>query len=98
MCKGQGNTGKDFSKIYQKEKHTPISLPIDIKSWNFYFSRKKAFFVDLFVRVSNEIAVTMYKKLGYTVYRTVLQYYSGDPDEDAYGELTGQHTFVYIYI
>ena len=47
--------------------------------------RKKAFFVDLFVRVSNKIAVDMYKKLGYVVYRTVLEYYSGDPDEDAYG-------------
>lgn len=46
--------------------------------------QKKAFFVDLFVRVSNNVAVEMYKKLGYTIYRTVLQYYSGDPDEDAY--------------
>lgn len=27
----------------------------------------------------------MYKILGYIVYRTVLEYYSGDPDEDAYG-------------
>lgn len=27
----------------------------------------------------------MYRSLGYTVYRTVLEYYSGDPDEDAYG-------------
>ncbi|KAK3749913.1 hypothetical protein QZH41_017359, partial [Actinostola sp. cb2023] len=45
---------------------------------------KNAFFVDLFVRVSNQIAVNMYKKLGYIVYRTVLDYYSGDPDEDAY--------------
>ena len=27
----------------------------------------------------------MYKKLGYSVYRRVLDYYSGDPDEDAYG-------------
>jgi hypothetical protein len=25
----------------------------------------------------------MYKRLGYTVCRTVLEYYSGDPDEDA---------------
>lgn len=45
---------------------------------------KNCFFVDLFVRVSNDIAVEMYKKLGYIVYRTVLEYYSGDPDEDAY--------------
>lgn len=27
----------------------------------------------------------MYKNLGYIVYRTVLEYYSGDPDEDAFG-------------
>ncbi|XP_031562454.1 N-alpha-acetyltransferase 20-like [Actinia tenebrosa] len=46
--------------------------------------KKEAFFVDLFVRVSNHVAVDMYKKLGYIVYRTVLDYYSGDPDENAY--------------
>lgn len=31
----------------------------------------------------------MYKRLGYSVYRTVIEYYSannGEPDEDAYGE------------
>ena len=27
----------------------------------------------------------MYHKLGYSVYRRVLQYYSGHPDEDAFG-------------
>ena len=27
----------------------------------------------------------MYQQLGYIVYRTVLEYYSGDPDEDAFG-------------
>ena len=46
--------------------------------------KKRCYFVDLFVRVSNKVAITMYKNLGYTVYRTVLQYYSGDVDEDAY--------------
>ncbi|CAD7087681.1 unnamed protein product [Hermetia illucens] len=45
---------------------------------------KKAYFVDLFVRVSNKVAINMYTNLGYIVYRTVLEYYSGDPDEDAY--------------
>lgn len=29
----------------------------------------------------------MYKNLGYIIYRTVLEYYSGSPDEDAYGIL-----------
>ena len=51
--------------------------------------RKGGFFVDLFVRVSNQVAVNMYKQLGYSVYRTVIEYYSasnGEPDEDAYGE------------
>jgi len=46
---------------------------------------KNCFFIDLFVRVSNEVAVTMYRKLGYEVYRTVLDYYSGqDCDENAF--------------
>jgi len=45
---------------------------------------KNCYFVDLFVRVSNSIAISFYRKLGYTVYRTVLQYYSGEQDEDAY--------------
>jgi len=34
--------------------------------------RKRCYFVDLFVRVSNNVAVGMYEKLGYTVYRRVL--------------------------
>ncbi|XP_046860014.1 N-alpha-acetyltransferase 20-like [Xenia sp. Carnegie-2017] len=46
--------------------------------------RKNCFFVDLFVRVSNDVAVNMYKRLGYSIYRRVLGYYSGDPDEDAF--------------
>ncbi|XP_076360427.1 N-alpha-acetyltransferase 20 A isoform X4 [Tachypleus tridentatus] len=46
--------------------------------------KKRAYFVDLFVRVSNKVAVAMYKQLGYRVYRRVLEYYSGDPDEDAF--------------
>lgn len=41
--------------------------------------------MDLFVRVSNKIAINMYTNLGYIVYRTVLEYYAGDVDEDAYG-------------
>lgn len=50
--------------------------------------RKQTYFVDLFVRVSNKIAINMYKNLGYIVYRTVIDYYAGpgDVDEDAYGE------------
>ncbi|KXZ54833.1 hypothetical protein GPECTOR_4g904 [Gonium pectorale] len=40
------------------------------------------YFVDLFVRKSNSVAISMYRKFGYVVYRTVVGYYSGD--EDAY--------------
>ena len=59
---------------------------------NFYktlkpiYFRKKGYFVDLFVRKSNQIAINMYKNLGYIIYRTILEYYSGDKDEDAYGK------------
>lgn len=38
------------------------------------------------MRVSNKVAVDMYNRLGYVIYRRVLGYYSGDPDEDAFGE------------
>ena len=33
---------------------------------------KKGFFVDLFVRKSNEVAVSMYTKLGYEIYRLLV--------------------------
>ena len=42
--------------------------------------RHDGYFVDLFVRVSNVVAIGMYKKFGYSVYRTVLNYYSGEED------------------
>ncbi|KAH6845404.1 acyl-CoA N-acyltransferase [Chaetomium sp. MPI-CAGE-AT-0009] len=49
-----------------------------------------AWFVDLFVRVSNHKAITFYKNMGYSVFRVVKDYYgehSTDPtlsSEDAY--------------
>jgi hypothetical protein len=50
------------------------------------FRRYDAYFVDLFVRVSNSLAIGMYEKFGYSVYRRVLGYYSSDHDtEDAFG-------------
>lgn len=53
------------------------------------FFRKNTYFVDLFVRVSNKIAINMYKNLGYIVYRTVIEYYAGpgDLEEDAFGNI-----------
>lgn len=44
--------------------------------------------VDLFVRKSNDMAVRLYESLGYTVFRTVVDYYGGETknsDEDAFG-------------
>jgi len=43
-----------------------------------------SYFVDLFVRESNSIAVSMYKSFGYVIYRRVLNYYSSENKEDAY--------------
>lgn len=52
--------------------------------------QQEAWFVDLFVRVSNDMAIRMYEGLGYSVYRRVVDYYTGgvrDENEDAYGAL-----------
>lgn len=46
-------------------------------------SRHDGYFVDLFVRPSNKVAINMYSGLGYIVYRTVLGYYSGSGDKDS---------------
>jgi N-terminal acetyltransferase B complex catalytic subunit len=43
----------------------------------------RGFFVDLYVRASNSVAIDMYKKLGYVAYRRVKLYYMGE--EDAFG-------------
>ncbi|CZR66210.1 probable N-acetyltransferase 5 [Phialocephala subalpina] len=46
-----------------------------------------AWFVDLFVRKSNLIAQSLYKGMGYSVFRVVKGYYSDDPsDPEAEGE------------
>lgn len=36
--------------------------------------------MDLFVRASNDIAKELYRKMGYSVYRTVLEYYNDGED------------------
>ncbi|KAF1838575.1 n-acetyltransferas-like protein [Decorospora gaudefroyi] len=40
----------------------------------------EAWFVDLFVRASNEIAKELYRKMGYSVFRTVRDYYNDGED------------------
>ncbi|EKM82355.1 hypothetical protein AGABI1DRAFT_97371 [Agaricus bisporus var. burnettii JB137-S8] len=51
----------------------------------------KGFFVDLYVRCANKVAVEMYEGMGYSVYRRVREYYGslgngrgGRDDEDAF--------------
>ncbi|ODV97610.1 hypothetical protein PACTADRAFT_37429 [Pachysolen tannophilus NRRL Y-2460] len=34
------------------------------------------YFIDLFVRCNNKLAITLYEKLGYSIYRRVVGYYS----------------------
>ncbi|GAA54245.1 peptide alpha-N-acetyltransferase [Clonorchis sinensis] len=47
--------------------------------------RKRCYYVDLFVRASNKLGLEIYTKLGYVVYRRVLNYYWGSvEDEDAF--------------
>jgi N-terminal acetyltransferase B complex catalytic subunit len=41
--------------------------------------KRDAWFMDLYVRESNEMAIGMYKKMGYSVFRRVVEYYSDDP-------------------
>ena len=46
-----------------------------------------AWYMDLFVRSSNTVAIDLYKQLGYTLYRKVLDFYVQDsinPTEDAW--------------
>lgn len=53
----------------------------------------KGYFVDLYVRCANNLAIEMYEKMGYSVYRRVREYYGtlglgkgGRDEEDAFGE------------
>jgi N-terminal acetyltransferase B complex catalytic subunit len=50
------------------------------------------FFVDLYVRCANSVAITMYEGMDYSVYRRVREYYGnlgvgkgGRDEEDAFG-------------
>jgi N-terminal acetyltransferase B complex catalytic subunit len=57
-------------------------------------TRHRGYFVDLFVRTMNHVAIGMYEQFGYSVYRRVKEYYhSSGPsgkhdDEDAFGKNT----------
>lgn len=53
----------------------------------------RGYFVDLYVRCTNNVAIGMYESLGYSVYRRVREYYgslglgrAAKDEEDAFGE------------
>jgi hypothetical protein len=56
-----------------------------------------AFFVDLFVRASNSLAIQMYEKFGYVTHRRVLGYYSGELPEDALDMRKALPRYVFHY-
>lgn len=66
-----------------KKKGTSDALALHL------FARQ-AYFIDLFVRPSNALAVGLYQNLDYAVHRVVREYYQGGgpggSDEDGYGE------------
>ena len=45
---------------------------------------RKCYYVDLFVRQSNTLAIAMYETFGFIQYRKILQYYSGPQQENAF--------------
>ncbi|KAG8769637.1 N-terminal acetyltransferase [Serendipita sp. 411] len=46
----------------------------------------RGYFVDLYVRPSNQIAVDMYERMGYSVFRTVKEYYGSLGPGDGSGQ------------
>ncbi len=55
-------------------------------------------FVDLYVRVSNSVAIDMYRKFGYSVYRRVRNYYAGLTNEDAFGMKNNTRILEYLCV
>lgn len=45
---------------------------------------RNAWYVDLYLRCSNQAAYKLYCNLGYCLRRVLLEYYPGDPEEDAF--------------
>ena len=56
-------------------------------------NQSSAWFVDLYVRASNKLAIDMYKKMGYSVFRRVVRYYSDDPNGTSGDEGGGEDAF-----
>ncbi|GAA6064010.1 hypothetical protein JCM10212_001405 [Sporobolomyces blumeae] len=91
MGKTEGR-GKDWhghvSAITVSPSHRRLGLAsMLMDSLETVSAQQKGWFVDLFVRESNDLAIGLYESLGYKVYRRVKGYYGGgprEPDEDAF--------------
>ncbi|KAL7716817.1 N-acetyltransferase [Entamoeba marina] len=65
-------------------EYRKIGLSTQLMYWLKQISEEAhTYYVDLFVRKSNDTAIKMYNRLGYSIYREILEYYSGN-DESAY--------------
>ena len=65
----------------------------------------KGFFVDLYVRCTNDLAINMYEGFGYSVYRRVEQYYgslglgrAAKDEEDAFGEYMSIFRIILVFL
>ncbi|TYJ52304.1 hypothetical protein B9479_007090 [Cryptococcus floricola] len=70
----EGDCGHDHSHSHshEQEEHHHEMIPINAGK-----DSVDAYFVDLFVRCNNKRATEMYEKMGYSVYRRVVDYYQG---------------------
>eukprot|EP00924_Labyrinthula_sp_SR-Ha-C_P004852 snap_masked-scaffold_1-processed-gene-14.14-mRNA-1 protein AED:0.02 eAED:0.02 QI:0/-1/0/1/-1/1/1/0/176 len=83
---GQGkNLHGHISAITVAPEYRRFGLAKNLMSYaeNVSQVQYNSYFVDLFVRSSNQLAIGFYEKLGYVIYRRVLEYYSGIDAEDA---------------
>ncbi|WVQ80173.1 hypothetical protein IAT38_002278 [Cryptococcus sp. DSM 104549] len=69
-CSGHDHDHDHAHAHEEEHEHNPISVGAARDSVD-------AWFVDLFVRCNNTRAIEMYEKMGYSVYRRVVDYYNG---------------------
>ncbi|KAH9814989.1 acyl-CoA N-acyltransferase [Melampsora americana] len=81
MAKTEGNSSDwhgHISAITVSPSYRQLSLAKSMMNLIQKVSNlSNCFFIDLFVRVSNSIAIEFYERLGYSVYRRILGYYDG---------------------
>ncbi|EIJ89578.1 N-terminal acetyltransferase B complex catalytic subunit [Nematocida parisii] len=88
---GNYGTYKDTKALYSHVTALSISQEFRrhgigrnlLQMYDLNAKKGKSKFIDLFVRVSNNVAVNFYKKCGYVVHKTIEKYYT-EPEEDAY--------------